>query len=231
MFGHTLPWWRDAPNGLMIVSLCIAAIAAVTVFVSTYLVLAWEREIKVHDDAQFEAYKLSVTAQVTAAEQRGISAGKAASQAGNTAVTAQATAAQANAKAAEFAAQAAAANLETERLRKQLAWRELSADQVANLTKTLSAQPLTLKVEVVALDPEAIALGTQLLRVFRAAGLMTSSATRRLDPPDLNTDLQIIGRQTEVGIMASALRAAGLSVTTEHADAELNVLISSKPRP
>ena len=138
MFGFDLAWWNTA----VLVSLALAAMAAVAVLVATRAVIMLQnQEAKDNSDA-LERYKLEVTAKV----------------------------AESNERAANLEKEAADARLEQEKLKAQLAWQTMSRQAAETLTRRLSTKPGSVNVQYVANDPEAHAFAIQIANVFDSAG-------------------------------------------------------------
>jgi hypothetical protein len=79
--------------------------------------------------------------------------------------------AEATERAGNAISRAAAAELQTERLRKELAWRRISTDEVKKISEFLTTTPkLCLRVTHPANDPEAVRLAHDFGDVFRANG-------------------------------------------------------------
>lgn len=151
MFGLGLDSW----NNLVVVFLAIGAIAAIIVGISTYAVIRLQKvEAKDADDA-FELYKLGVAAQVAEAKREGIEAGK--------------TAGDALVRAAELEKEAANARLETEKIKKTVAWRVVSPEEIAKLEQILSAKPGAVNLRYTDGDPEALFLAIQLSEILKKA--------------------------------------------------------------
>jgi hypothetical protein len=82
---------------------------------------------------------------------------------------ARATSSEANARAAELEAAAANARLETERIRKAVAWRAIPVEIAAELERALSAKPGSVNLRYMDGDPEALFLAEQYSRILRKA--------------------------------------------------------------
>jgi hypothetical protein len=74
---------------------------------------------------------------------------------------------------------AAKAELETERLKKELGWRELTPAQIKSLARDLGQQSMSISISCVAPDAEASNLEGQLLEAFRTASLFISDQGTR----------------------------------------------------
>jgi hypothetical protein len=151
MFGLGLDSW----NNLVVVFLGIGAIAAIIVGISTYAVVRLQKaEAKDASDA-FELYKLGVAAQVAEAKKEGIEAGK--------------TAGDALVRAAELEKEAANARLETEKLKKVVAWRVIPPEDGLKLEQALSAKPGSVNLRYTDGDPEALFLAIQISQILTKA--------------------------------------------------------------
>ena len=81
--------------------------------------------------------------------------------------------AEATERAGEAVERAAAAELETERLRKELAWRRVSPEQAHKISEVISRSDLPkfgLRIEHSANDPESITFANDIAEVFRKNG-------------------------------------------------------------
>ena len=96
---------------------------------------------------------------------------------------------------------------------------------------SLKGTHLRLAAYAAVIDPETINFGEQILRAFAAAGIEVSLATRELNPPSMSTDVLIVGKPAEMGILTTALHAGGLSITAEKSDVDLKIYIGPKRRP
>src|SRR5882762_2514258 len=151
MLGLSLDSWND----LLVVFLGIGAFAAIVVGVSTYAVIRLQKtEAKDAADA-LELYKLTVATQVADATKEGIAAGKAADDA--------------LVKAAESEKKAAYAQLETEKLKKGVAWRVISPEEALNLEQILSAKSGSVNLRYTDGDPEALFLAIQISKILAKA--------------------------------------------------------------
>jgi hypothetical protein len=142
----------DSWNSLLVIFLGIGALAALVVGVSTYAVIRLQKaEAKDATDA-FELYKLRVAAQVAEAKKEGIDAGK--------------TAGDALVRAAELEKDAANARLETEKIKKVVAWRIIPPDEVSKLENALVAKPGSVNLRYMDGDPEALFLAIQISQIL-----------------------------------------------------------------
>jgi hypothetical protein len=151
MFGLGLDFW----NNLMVGFLGIGAIAAVIVGIATYAVIRLQKaEAKDASDA-YELYKLGVAAQVADAKREGIEAGR--------------TAGDALVRAAELEKEAANARLETEKIKRAVAWRVISPEDALKLEKALVAKPGSVNLRYTDGDPEALYLAVQISQILTKA--------------------------------------------------------------
>ena len=212
MWGASVEFWSRVADWTLLAAFILGGLTVIASFASSL--------IASRVTARVQAFAATETQRVSAATQ-----GAAAS-----AATANERAAAANERAAQLEKEAAEARLETERIKQHLAWRELTPAQMTELTRSLSAQPLTLTFAA-ANDPEALSLGNQVLLAFHLAGLNIIGTSRRIDAPVLTADVLVSGRGADIARMRAALEAVGLSVATQLKDQDLEVLVGSKPRP
>lgn len=202
-------------NWVLLAALIIGAVATGVVIITGIV-----------KDSAFEKYKLSVDAKVADAKSAGLAAGL-------TAGHAQAAVDVANVEIAKQKTLTAQAQLETERLKAQLAWRTLTPSQFSGLVSVLSSAPLAVSIGHVASDPESTAFSAQLWDAFHRAGLARIGGNNA----NLSTDLPasgivLSGRRADMARMQQALVQAGVAsvVITEPADADLSVFVGIKPR-
>lgn len=216
-WGHDLRWWRDVANVVMVWFLIIGAVGAAGVVVSTKLALDWSAEIEKFDGD-------AVDLKVAEANKAGVEAGEKAS-------LAQSGLDAANVEIAKQKTLTAQAQLETERLKKQLAWRALLPAQAGALTRALSNQSLSASFWVPVLDPEVMALRDQILQASALAGVNISDGGTDLTINRLPFDAAVRGRPAAISRWAYALEKAGLTVFVESADEDTKVYIMPKSRP
>jgi hypothetical protein len=234
--GQSGAWWEF----WLVIALVVTVLAAGAVGVTAAgSIVARKREalaagaalveFKLESDTDFRHLDAEMAEKVAEATTAGIRAGEAAAAARADLLAAQVEIARQKTIAAAWEKDAAGARLDTERLRQQLAWRALSAEQMTALIHSLSDSHLSLSL-LAASDPETIELGHQLLRGFKDAGVKVTSAKRLLDPPIDTSDAIVSGEEPETGIVTKALEAAGLTVCHRPSTMALKVTILPKPR-
>jgi hypothetical protein len=234
--GQSGAWWEF----WLVMALVAAVLAATAVGVTAAgSIIAHKREasaagaalveFRLESDADFRHLDAETAEKVAEATTAGIRAGEAAAAAEAGLLRAQVEIARQKTIAAGWEKDAVEARLDTERLRQQLAWRALTAEQMAALIHTLSDSHLSLSL-LAAADPETIELGHQLLRGFKEAGVRVTSAKRLLDPPIDNSDAIVSGPRPETGIVTKALEAAGLTVCHRPSTVALRVTLLPRPR-
>ncbi|GEM_PF-3521916 len=82
---------------------------------------------------------------------------------------AKAASSEANARAAELEKEAANARLETERIKKAVAWRVIPPESASELEKVLSANPGSVNLRYMDGDPEALFLAIQISQILNKA--------------------------------------------------------------
>jgi hypothetical protein len=152
IFGLGLHSWEH----LMLLSLAIAGLIAVAVFVTTTSVVLLQRREAAQTQHEFDEYKLTVEGQVAAAKQEGIEAGKAA---GNAIL-----------RAAELEKEAANARLETERLKKEVSWRDVMPSQATELAVLLIGKSMQIVFHWGAGDAESSYFAHRLAEALTKAG-------------------------------------------------------------
>lgn len=151
MFGLSLDDW----NNIMVLALGFAALAAVIVGLSTFVIIKLQKAAAVASETAFNEYKLGAAAQVAEAESKGMEAGK--------------TAGNALVRAAELEKEAASARLETEKLKQVVAWRTLSPSEAVALENGLATHPGSVNLRYTDGDPEALFLAIQISQILDKA--------------------------------------------------------------
>jgi len=117
----------------------------------------------------------------------------------------------------ELEKEVTASKIEYERLKKQVAWRELNKETRSDLLAKLSTHPSSVTIIFIANDVEATAYCAQFVAVFRQAKWTVEIAGRTfLGPPVgvvvTQNDVWNPGIQTEIEWLRAALVGAGISV-------------------
>jgi len=170
MLGFDLHSWEQ----LMLISLGIAGLIAIAVFVTTAAVVILTRHENAETKREYEEYKLTVDAKVADAKKEGIAAGKAAGDALLKAATLEKEAEQlrkdtadANARAAEATRKATESQLALEKYRSP---RTLDALQVARVKKAVERFAGTPFDVSVTLESEPQGFGAQIGTLLESAG-------------------------------------------------------------
>lgn len=129
--------------------------------------------------------------------------------------TAKADIAKANAEIAQANERAATARLETERLKRTVSWRLLSAEHTSKLTAVLSTRKGRVNLRYTDGDPEAITLASQFADIFAKVEWQVAHAPFKAENgvifgiylPDSNGD--------DALTLRSALRAADIPFSPE----------------
>jgi hypothetical protein len=124
----------------------------------------------------------------------------------------------------------AEANLETQRLKSSLAWRELSSAQTLTLQAAVRGRIASVQVDNILSDPESLNLCLQLEGAFRSAGLAVIDGSAVAIVQSIPRGIIIFGRPQEAQIMKEALTMVGLEATATIADKPLSILVASKSR-
>jgi hypothetical protein len=218
-------------NWVLLGTLIVGALATGTVIITGII-----------KDRAFDEFKLGVAAKVADATKAGIGAGEAAATAKGDAANAQLAAAQANERAATLEKEAAVARLETERLKGQVAWRELPEATASRLREALSKSPSAVNIQYVAGDPEAVRYAAQFVQVFRdahwnvavsAETLANAAAFGLRIPDDASPDAEVIRRafnQAGIPFSNEPLPPSEMSFTSTIAGAP-RFVVASKPPP
>jgi len=128
---------------------------------------------------------------------------------------------EADAKAAGANERAANAELETQRLKKQLAWREVTQNQATTIRTALQNTPMNLTISWVAGDPEGSEFAQQLGSVFAASGitLVAFAPMGYLGEEPHGVSISGSERQ-EIMLLSTALEKAGLGPVAVRIDAK-----------
>jgi hypothetical protein len=142
----------DAWNNIMVLFLGIGAVAGVIVVASNFVVIRLQKLEAIDAQAAFEQYKLGVEGRVADAKREGVEAGK--------------TAGNALVRAAELEKEAADARLETEKIKRAVAWRTISSADALTLGNTLATKPGSVNLRYMDGDPEALFFAYQFAQIL-----------------------------------------------------------------
>jgi len=143
---------------------------------------------------------------------------------------AEAEAARLNERAAVLEKATAEATLEQQRLKAQLAWRELSPAQIAQMSAAMAGPPLRVTLVAPSNDAEATAFAEQVGEALRRAGFLVTRATVTMGGR-LPTGILLQGGLEEMKRVVRGLNAVGFEPRGTTRDGELEVLVGAKPRP
>ncbi len=220
----------------MLVSLGLAGLVAVAVFITTASVVILQRHETVEAKRELEDYKLSVDGRVADAKREGIEAGKIA---GNAMVRAS----DLEKEAAVIQSTAATANERAAQIEEAAAWRILDTN-----TKMKAAIMLAkgiggaVQMSWPANDPEAIFLVAQIDGVFRDANdraaqlVWTITRQPRVFANGVLFNVRVVGSDAAlVGYIRSAFSNAGIEFVTDEVPNVINdspgVFISGGEQP
>ena len=120
-------------------------------------------------------------------------------------------------RAAILEKEAADAKLEQEKLKAQLAWRELLPETLDNLQRHLSVRTGSVIIKHVANDPEALSLSIQLANIFIAAQWQLIGTASVTYADTLVTGLFIPNENgPDENFVREAFTAAGISFSTKN---------------
>ena len=156
---QSIDWWNTA----MIWALVFVAIAAITVVVTTRVVINRAKQLSDVQDELIRAKDGQLTLDLKEKD------GQIAEAKAGVAVATE-NAAKANERAASLERDAAQAKLETERLKSQLAWRSLPQNLENLFSNALSNHAGKVNIQHVANDTEAQYFAIQLANIFGRAG-------------------------------------------------------------
>lgn len=118
-------------------------------------------------------------------------------------------------KMASLNLEASNARLETERLKKELGWRELSPEQQEIIRAGLAKGPMQITLGWTSGDPESAMYARHLANSFLAAGSEISAFAPFLLLGEEEFGLKVSGsEENEIGILVASLEAAGLGPIT-----------------
>jgi hypothetical protein len=140
-------------------------------------------------------------------------------------------AAKATERTAELTKEAEAARLEQERLKRQLAWRRLSQEQIKSIAADLSGTQIKMHLGAISSDPEAMLFADDIRRALAAAGIGLKIQGTMIFSQRPIVGLIISGVKEEVEFVGTAFGNAGLKVVGRVRPKELEVLVGSKPPP
>ena len=142
----------------------------------------------------------------------------------------RADAARANEHAARLENEAEQARLETEQLRQQMAWRRLSEDQIKKIASELAGLTISLRMAVIANDPESILFASDIRHALLSAGIKISVTTTTVSGAAV-VGIIIKGPKDDAIRIGNAFVAAGLNVQVKEQGGDLQILVGSKPPP
>lgn len=202
---------------LMVFSLTMVAFATLFVMILTRKEAA---EIK----QEYDTYKLSVDGKVAEAKVEGIKAGEAVG-------AALVRAASLEKEAAALTKEGEEAKRETERLKAQVAWRRLSADQHKLIVDDLSGKTLSIHFDYSQNDPEAMQFSEELLQAIKDAGII--AYTHPLVAPPAPPGVIVFGIASDPAFQAmkSALERAGVLFKLAPRNGPTRLSIGSKLAP
>ena len=134
-------------------------------------------------------------------------------------------------EAAKLTKEAEEAKLETERLKAQVAWRHLSADQRKNIVDDLSGKTLAIHFDYSQNDPEAMQFSEDLLKAIRDAGIV--AYTHPLVAPPAPPGIVIFGTENDPAFqgLKSALERANVQFKLAPRNGPTRLSIGSKLAP
>jgi hypothetical protein len=232
-WGHSGDFW----DACLIWSVVLAAVAAGAIGVSTV------GSIRAHkleaDNARHEldAFKTKTVGDVAEAGRAGIEAGERAGHAQTVADDAQvklkdaeATIAEATARAAEAGRAAAESNLEAQKLKQQMAWREITPAQAQILIRMLAGLSTKVEISWRMGDAEAEAYGERLEAILKQAGVSVES----LGTAGFNTPqgLFLNGHDgPEAHAIVGAFQAAQVPLSIGGQSPTFAIFVGTKPQP
>jgi hypothetical protein len=233
LLGHSGDWW----DFWMIVSVVLVALsAAVAAMFTTGSVMVHKREAISASNA-LEQYKQETAGKVADATTAGIAAGEKAGHA-------QTDIDAAKVELAKQKTLTANAQLETEHLKQQLAWRTISAEQEAKFIAAISGSPppgLKISMMAVAGDAEGARYAEDITTLLRKVGLSVPPSGVGMFTGVLPEGVIIkIRDQKSLGgnaglVLQQAFKAAGINVpgllVPSMADDSIEILVGIKPHP
>jgi hypothetical protein len=221
VFGLDLHSWEQ----LMLLSLGIAGLIAIAVFVTTASVVILQRHETAEAKRQLDEYKIGADEKVAAAKAVGDTAQE-------NAAKAIAETAKARERTAALENEAAQARAEQERLKAIVAWRRINAGQFETLQRILKGHPITVWVSSVGKDPEAMTFRSDIDRALQVTGL----TTKFFSGWDFAVGLRIT--DTPAGadrdLLIAAFKEAGLPFGRASEGVmpnELTIIVGTKPPP
>src|SRR5258708_7107080 len=167
---------------------------------------------------------------VSAAHERAAAANKGAAEANVRGEEAKAQSSEANARAAEASNEAAQARLAHEKLKAELAWRELSSTQRSKLVSALKGKVAKVTVAWLTSDPEASAYAEQLGSAIEASGASVEPiAWMSIDRVPIGVTVMGV-EGPEADALIAGLKAAGINIAFERRQQPLLIWVGTKPR-
>ncbi len=219
MFGLRLDTW----NSLTLLFLGFAAFAAVALVVSQWAVIRLQKEDARAAAEALEKYKAGVATEVAALNSETARANERAAEANR-------IGAAANERAATLERDAEVARLEQERLRKQLAWRRLTEDQMKILVVGLAGTTDRVTLEHLATDPEATQFAADIEAAFRGANIQFERKPAIVFSDGPIVGIRLYGRPDSISRFGQPFVDAGIVVDGVRKDIDfIEVFVASKP--
>lgn len=222
MLGLSLDSW----NNIMVAFLGIGAAAGLIVVASNFIVIRLQKLEAADAQAAFTRYKLEVEGRVADAKREGVEAGK--------------TAGDALLRAAELEKEAANARLETEKIKRAVAWRTISSADAQVLENTLATNPGSVNLRYSDGDPEALFFAYQIAQILVKSRWKVASGSFKpsnaiifgINLPDSDSDdakkLRNAFSLVKLSFSTAPLPRAGISFSVETVEGAPTLMIGSR---
>ena len=198
-------------NALLVTSLVVGVIATFAIVLSGNIK---EKELR------RELARANADAEIAKAD---------AAKANEHAAIATEKAAEINERAADLEKEAQQAHLETERIKLQISWREVTAAQRHIIIGALKAHTLSMDVVCVGSDPEACEYAEQLTSVLRDAG-SNPKFVRLVAMANRQSGLMIGGPVgPDLDLLKNTFRSAGISFSPGRTIPNFELWVGNKP--
>ena len=229
IWGLSLHGWEEA----MRFSLAVVGVAGLIVGVSTYFVVTLQREEIASSRDEFDRYRVEAGREVASVRAEADSKIESAREDAKVAVEkAQADIANAKKQAAALEKETAQARLEQDRLRAQLAWRHLTADQSRIIARNIRNVGFEFKLFAVGSDPESMVFGGEIKKALEAGGRNIDLFGAQFLGPVPILGIVVSGTLEQINQLAKVFTEAGLNVVGEVGGSDNpHIKVGSKPPP
>lgn len=135
-------------------------------------------------------------------------------------------------RAAKLEKEAAVARLEYEKLKSQMAWRQLTPDQQTKIQSIVRfSQPSITKITAISTDPESLLFAGQIQSAIASGGVVAPLIPNIFITATPIVGIVLHGRRDTITKFGQSLKNIGLAVTGIELDTEgIEIVVGSKPQ-